>query len=308
MKSASLAEPAPTADAPEWFRSAIARAPAVSRVPVLGADIEMLTWGERGKPGLLLLHGATAHARWWSPIAPFFADDYRIAATSWTGMGYSGWRPKYGFDTWVAEVQAAIDAAGLAEAGPPIIVAHSFGSNSAIRYCVQNPGKAAGLILVDGGLRLPGDASHRIPAPRKRHTLRPSIEDSLRYFRLIPPVYRADPWMMDFLGRTSLTPDTDENGVPGWRWSYDPELWASLSVDTELDVRAVTRTPLAVVWGDHSDVIPPEIRARTRAVLPDAWIVEIPDAGHHIMVERPLALVATLRTILAGWALPAKPR
>jgi pimeloyl-ACP methyl ester carboxylesterase len=31
-----------------------------------------------------------------------------------------------------------------------------------------------------------------------------------------------------------------------------------------------------------------------------ASLIEIPDAGHHIMLDQPLALVAALRTLLVG--------
>jgi len=76
--------------APAWFEAAIARAPERSRIPVEGVGIELLTWGEVGKPGLLFLHGNGAHADWWSFIAPSFADDWRVAAISWSGAGAAG--------------------------------------------------------------------------------------------------------------------------------------------------------------------------------------------------------------------------
>jgi hypothetical protein len=72
--------------APAWFEAAIGVGPERSRIPVEGAEIELLTWGEVGKPGLLFLHGNGAHADWWSFIAPFFAKDWRCAAISWSGM------------------------------------------------------------------------------------------------------------------------------------------------------------------------------------------------------------------------------
>src|SRR5205085_3671875 len=51
---------------PQWFKDAIAQEPERSFVTSLGAKIELLTWGEVGKPGLLLVHGNSAHADWWS--------------------------------------------------------------------------------------------------------------------------------------------------------------------------------------------------------------------------------------------------
>ena len=53
-------EPPP---APAWFKGAIAQAPERSTIAVDGANIELLTWGEIGKPGLLFLHGNGAPRR-----------------------------------------------------------------------------------------------------------------------------------------------------------------------------------------------------------------------------------------------------
>ena len=113
--------------APPWFTAAIADAPEWSAIVIDGASIEVLTWGQRGRPGLLFLHGNGAHAGWWDFIAPFFAADYRVAAFSWSGMGGSDHRASYSIAGFIDEIFAVIDAAGLDEAGPPIVVAHSFG-------------------------------------------------------------------------------------------------------------------------------------------------------------------------------------
>ena len=70
-----------------WFADALAHEPEVSWPVVQGARIETLAWGARGAPGLLLLHGKMAHARWWSFIAPFFAATHRVVALSFCRHG-----------------------------------------------------------------------------------------------------------------------------------------------------------------------------------------------------------------------------
>jgi pimeloyl-ACP methyl ester carboxylesterase len=41
-----------------------------------------------------------------------------------------------------------------------------------------------------------------------------------------------------------------------------------------------------------------------------APVIEIPAAGHHIMLDQPIALVAAIRTLLSGWdhSVPGMPR
>src|SRR5579875_2529864 len=140
--------------APAWFERAIEDRPERSFVEVDGAPIELLTWGERGKPGVLLLHGNGAHADWWSFIAPFFAEDYRCAALSWSGMGRSDWRESYTFPTFVAEMLAGASAAGLFEAETkPIVVAHSFGGGVATFAAAEAGERFSRVIVLDAGVR-----------------------------------------------------------------------------------------------------------------------------------------------------------
>ena len=80
--------------APQWFKDAIAQQPERRMVESLGSKLETLSWGEVGKPGLLFLHGNSAHADWWSFIAPFFAADWRVTSMSLAGMGASDWRER----------------------------------------------------------------------------------------------------------------------------------------------------------------------------------------------------------------------
>ena len=66
-----------------WLESALANVPERGSFDCVGAGIELLTWGKRGLPGLLFLHGNGGHADWWSFIVPHFARDRRCAAISW---------------------------------------------------------------------------------------------------------------------------------------------------------------------------------------------------------------------------------
>jgi len=79
--------------APFWFDRAIHSDSA--SVEVDGAAIHYETWGQTGKPGLVLIHGSNAHREWWRFVALFLAEHFRVAALDSSGNGDSGWRERY---------------------------------------------------------------------------------------------------------------------------------------------------------------------------------------------------------------------
>src|SRR4029077_584275 len=90
--------------APAWFLEALSSVPESAFVEVDGARIHYSRWGDRAKPGLLLVHGNAAHAHWWDYIAPYLARDYNVAAMDLSGMGDSNWRPSgYAMEVFARE-------------------------------------------------------------------------------------------------------------------------------------------------------------------------------------------------------------
>ena len=82
----------PLADAPEWFRDALAVPFSDERLEVEGAAIHYLAWGQPGRRGLVFVHGGGAHAHWWTHVAARFASEYRVVALDLSGHGDSGHR------------------------------------------------------------------------------------------------------------------------------------------------------------------------------------------------------------------------
>jgi pimeloyl-ACP methyl ester carboxylesterase len=302
--------------APDWFKWAVAQEPERSSVPVDGAHIELLTWGQVGKPGLVMVHGNSAHADWWSFIAPFLANDYRVAAFSLSGMGGSDWRESYSFKVFNAEAHAAAQAAGLYE-GPvkPVYIGHSFGGGVMFNAAMNHPDWMSGAILVDTGFGGPpppaeGAAANegfRHPGARTQpNRIYPDLASALSRFRFMPPQGCSNHYIADFIARRSLKraplPGGEgEVGMEGWTWRFDPFLWRKLDrTAMESVVTSTARTPLVHIWGQHSKIM--QRFADQQRILP-AWTrqIVIPDSEHHIMVDQPLALVSALRSVLACW-------
>ena len=307
---------------PQWFKDALAREPGRVFVESLGSKLEVLTWGEVGKPGLLFVHGNSAHADWWSFIAPFFADDYRVASMSLAGMGASDWREKYSFTDFAEDAEAVARATGLYEGGrKPTYIGHSFGGGQVFFAAVRNPERMHAAIMVDTGFGPPPEelarrqaqmeAIRNIPTVDRPSRIYATLEEALGRFRLMPPQPAGNPYIADFIARKSLKkvpmPNGGEGGGKGegWTWRFDPNMWAKLDRQRAMggdpaEVVAV-KTPMVHIYGAKSRIVEHRKSGAPSPFPPGMIEIEIPDAHHHIMIDQPLALVSALRALLAAW-------
>jgi pimeloyl-ACP methyl ester carboxylesterase len=301
--------------APAWFDEALANAPERSLVATPRGGVEMLTWGERGKPGLLFVHGNRAHADWWSFIAPFFARSHRVAALSLAGMGGSEWRERYDFTGFADDFEAVAAAAGLGEGGrKPVLIGHSMGGGLVLQFAARRPERLHAAMVIDIGLggapaELVLDRERKIRAERERppeqRGLRVyrSLAEALAHFRLSPLQPLENLFAVDYIARHALRPAPLPDGSgEGWTWKFDPDIWERLDRESlTLFSRSRTRVevPVAHLWGELSplkgdDGAGPPLPA-------DAPCIGIPAAHHHVPIDQPLALVAAIRAVLAAW-------
>jgi pimeloyl-ACP methyl ester carboxylesterase len=307
-------EPPPS---PQWFKDAIAQEPERIFVDSLGTKLEVLVWGEVGKPGLLFAHGNSAHADWWSFIAPFFAKDFRVASMSLAGMGASDWREHYSFTDFAEDAEAVSRAAGLYEGGrKPIYIGHSFGGGQVFFAAASHPERMHAAILVDTGfgpppedleaMRKRQEEVRNIPTTDRPSRIYPTIEAALLRFRLMPPQPAGNPFIADFIARRSLkrAPMPDGSGE-GWTWRFDPNMWTKLERSGMMMSGGGTlptiTTPLVHIYGANSRIMERRKAGHPSPFPAEMLEVEIPDSHHHIMIDQPLALVAAIRALLAAW-------
>jgi pimeloyl-ACP methyl ester carboxylesterase len=295
--------------APHWFDWAIAQEPERTFVESGGARIESLAWGERGKPGLLFVHGASANADWWSFIAPFFADDYRIVAMSLSGMGRSDWRPRYAFEVFAQEMHDVADAAGLNDAPvKPIYIGHSFGGAAVYFANVGDPDRIRASLLIDSGFgrRPPKQEDQEAAvdmkpaAEDKKMRIYPTFEAALARFRFMPPQVPGNLFVADWIARHSIREVETANGEKGFTWRFDPMLFPHLDRSGIMGLIGRKPGPVSHIYGDRSNVIE-RSGVRPDILGADVPKIVIPDSDHHIMVDQPLALVSTIRAVLAYW-------
>lgn len=279
---------------PEWFSKALA-APVEERVTdVDGCAISYRCWGPAGAPGLVLVHGGAAHARWWDHVAPMLGEQYRIAALDLSGHGDSGRRDTYTFGQWAAEV---IGVAGAADMAPdPVVIGHSMGGFVALATAARYADRIAGVAVLDSPVReqTPEElaaADHTAFGPLRVY---PDLDHALSRFRTIPEQDGNLPYVMDHVARTSL-----RQADGGWTWKFDPRIFGRKPASPEA-LRSITAR-VAIFRSEHG-LLTPEIGAHMYELLGRvAPVIEIPLVGHHMMLDQPLTLITGLRTLLADW-------
>ncbi|MBO6764179.1 alpha/beta fold hydrolase [Maricaulis sp.] len=290
--------------APDWFANALAKPTEAGTVTVEGATVCWKAWGQRGMPGLILVHGGVAHKDWWDSIAPFLADTRRVVALDLTGMGDSDHRERYSMDTYAREVIAAGETGGAFDAGKPFLVGHSFGGFVSLATATDHGEKLRGVAVLDSPIR-PADEQRRSSPPSRGGTVYPSFQAAMERFRLLPEQPCANAFLLDHIARQSLKQATRPDGSPGWTWKFDPKLWDKLHYDRPPPAQLADRlnTRVALFRGQDSRLVTDEIWAFMRETFgPETSMISIPDAQHHLILDQPIAVAAALEVLTGpGW-------
>jgi len=278
--------------APGWFTRAMSELPESGSVEVAGVDIEFFTWGEVGKPGILLIHGNFAHAHWWGPLAPLLGRDYRVCALSLAGMGGSGRRASYTMELQIREALAAAESAQLfAGDEAPSLIAHSYGAEVAINMVARAGERFGRAILLDSGVSPKIDHEPLSTKGRSYAT----AADALARFRLAPPQDHNNLFILDDIARKGL--GQDENGQ--WRWQFDVNFWARLGPYSGWDSLPHAKCPLSFIYAEESKLVTPEMVAQQKIHAPKGTpFIPILGAGHHLMIDQPIAVLAAIRSVI----------
>ncbi len=275
---------------PDWFLAAVGDEGEDRSVEVSGAEVRYRVWGPADAPLVVLVHGGAAHGGWWDHVAPQLADGRRIAAMDLSGHGSSGVRASYDFETWADEVIAVAHAEGSAK---PFVVGHSMGGVVALTAAFRHAARLAGAVVVDiPDWVLQGRVPPRpdeLP-PRRHH---PTREEAQRRFRARPDDPARLGFVVDHVASRSVRRTDD-----GWTWRFDHAVTTHASFPEGLWGR--DRCPLVLVVAERGLLASQDVDELVQ-LLGGVDTVTIADAGHHVMLDQPLALVACLDRVLDSW-------
>ncbi|NLG47358.1 alpha/beta hydrolase [Gordonia sp. (in: high G+C Gram-positive bacteria)] len=279
---------------PQWFRDALAQSGQPGRVDVNGASIAYRSWGEPDTPGVVLIHGGMANQNWWDHIAPFLASGRRVVTLDLAGHGDSDRRSEYRFEEFIDEVLAVASAGRIA--GPPILVGHSMGGIVAYAASARCPEQIAGVIVFDSPVRdmTPEERAMRADITAHPPRIYPTVEAAVARYRLVPAQNYAEPYILEHVGRQSLR---EVDG--GWGRKFDQN---RMGRSNSRQLEGTVAGTAVAYFRSENGIVDDDLLDRMRPMLgPDAWVIDLPEAGHHPMFDQPIAMITGIRTVLAAW-------
>ena len=285
--------------APHWFQRALAVPYEEGRVTVSGTPISYVAWGEAGRRGLVFVHGGGAHAHWWTHVAATFASELRVVAIDLSGHGDSGHREVYALEQWTEEVVAVAGAAGIADR--PVVIGHSMGGFVTIATAALHGDRLAGVVVCDSPVTEPDPEveSYHLKKAFGHPRTYATPEEALQRFRTVPAQDHYLDYVMDHVGRRSMR---QVDG--GWQWKFDRQIFEQFAGG----MRGIAMPYLhqvtcrfALLRSEYGLVTPDIGEAMFEVLGRVAPVIELPEAGHHAMLDQPLVLITALRTLLADW-------
>lgn len=253
-----------------------------------------------GRP-VVLVHGALTDYRFWAPVAASLADSFRVITLSRRYHYPNPWRPDdppSGFETTAADLAAVIRALQLEH---PVVVGHSWASLAVLQLALREPGRLAGIVLVNPV------ADSFIPDPAQRQAVSAaraaSYRDALARFdpqAPLPALARLLPaWFGPEARLESLEPGVRERLIANAQ-----TLPTAAAAEPRIPPQALERLglPVLLLGGEAA---PAEERETVRgllAALPAGRRELVPGGGRILPRSHPGTVVLVLREFMRSVA------
>lgn len=258
-----------------------------------GVSLHCLHWrankvGNDPSP-IILLHGGGANAHWWDHLAGRVAADHPVYALDFRGHGDSSYPEERRVGAFNDDLEALLRWLGREDVH---LVGHSLGAAVALDHASRFAATRS-IVLVDLARGSTSGSRRRARLALAMRRTYQSREDAIERFRFLPESSHASEALRLHVARESVREE------PSGRFGYkfDP-VWFSLPSRPRPDLDDL-RCPTLLLRGGESALLSRDAAADFISKVADGRLVEIPEAGHHILIDQPEALLAQIQAFLS---------
>ncbi len=259
--------------------------------------LHFLEWNADASRTIILLHGNSANAWWWQWVADELPKDLRLLAIDQRGHGDSEWvkPPAYKPHDYAADLANFIREEVKGER--PVVVGHSMGGVVTLAFASRYADLARGIIVVDTAVvssRGRDRFLHRLKALPT--VVYPDLETAKARFRLMPNEGEIHQDRVLAIAEKSLMPS--ESG--GYTLKFDRESFFGGDGLHVMDTIRELRVPTLLVRAGKSRIMTQESSEAAAASNPHTKLVVIPDAHHHVILEKPAEVARLIAEFVAS--------
>jgi len=271
-----------------------------------GYDLHLYCTGERatGHPTVVPEAGSGSASPDWGLVQPEIAKVTRVCSYDRAGYGWSDPGPLPRTSQHFAdELHTLLGKAG--EAGPYLLVGHSFGGHTVRLFAHQYPQEVVGMVLVDA-------------RPEELKSILPGMSDfQLSFWGLMTRC-----GFFRLFGKAVLVPPLNLEKMPDYPWTvlFHPKFFDTVRdehvVESDQQVQAVGGLgdlPLRVITHGNADIFASLPAGEARSAE-EAWqaaqqmlaglssagqFVVAEGSGHVIPVERPDVVITAIKQLIA---------
>jgi pimeloyl-ACP methyl ester carboxylesterase len=271
----------------------------MEEIPTNGVTLHVRVGGQG--PAVILLHGYGETGDMWAALAAELARDHTVIAPDLRGMGLSS-RPEGGYDkkTQGHDIAGVLDALRIEQAD---LVTHDIGNMVGYAFAALYPGRVIRFVIMDAPLPGIGPWEEII---RSRALWHFSFQgpDAERLVAGRERIYLDRFWNEFSADPRRFSEDSREHyarlyAQPGAMHAGFNQ-FAAFDQDARDNRAFVAKGKLAMpvlaVGGEKS--FGPTMAVVMRAAATDVEELVIPDAGHWLMEEQPIATIAAVRAFL----------
>jgi pimeloyl-ACP methyl ester carboxylesterase len=259
-----------------------------SRIFDSSPRLHFLEWNPDGARAIVLLHGNSANAWWWEPVARLLAAGHRLIALDQRGHGDSEWvRPAaYSPEHYAADLASFIEH-HFRGREKPIVVGHSMGGLSVMVFARRHPRLARAAVVIDSALTSSRGRDRYLRRLKSLPIVTyPDLETAKARFRLMPNEGGIPVDILHEVAVHSLARTDDGR----WTLKFDRESFFGGDGIHAMETLEAIRIPTLLVRAEHSKIMTAEAVEQARALNSHARMVTIARAHHHVLLEDPAAV------------------